>query len=131
MYAERGESGSVCALRRLVTRAVFAHNGPGTEAECLNFVSGLHNPGKAPASNRDPRPLTGEEDMSAPLPLQRDLVQDFRIAMTPVSSEDWDALKRRADAARRLGVRAYVDEDRAAWEVVQVLEWRLQMKSNL
>lgn len=67
----------------------------------------------------------------SPLPLEPELVDQYRIAMTRVDPDDWDALKHRVDTAKKLAVRAYVEEDQAAWEVVQVLQWRLQTQSNL
>lgn len=44
---------------------------------------------------------------------------------------DLDELRRRAELAASLARRAFVEEGRAAWEAVQVLEWRLQRRSSL
>ncbi|HUS65342.1 MAG TPA: iron-containing redox enzyme family protein [Kofleriaceae bacterium] len=68
---------------------------------------------------------------TSPQALRPELVDAYRVAMTRVSADDWNALRRRADAACDLARRAFVDDDRAAWEVVQVAEWRLQRAGHL
>lgn len=59
------------------------------------------------------------------------MVDDYRTIMARVDPDDWDAHKRRVDTARQLAVRAFEAKDRAAWEVVQVVEWRLQRRNQL
>ena len=59
---------------------------------------------------------------TSPQALRPELVDAYRVAMTRVSADDWNALRRRTDAACDLARRAFVDDDRAAWEVVQVAE---------
>lgn len=51
--------------------------------------------------------------------------------MTPVGSSDWDGLKKRVEAASRLTTRAFLEDDRAAWEVAQVVQFKLQHKGGL
>ena len=55
----------------------------------------------------------------------------FRIAVTRVPPGDCSGLWARAEAAGLLGRRAFAENDRSAWEVVQAIEWRLQRRSAL
>lgn len=71
------------------------------------------------------------EGGTSPAPLVPALIDDYRVAMTRVSPTDWSALRARVEAAERLGSRAFREGSRAAWEVVQVIEWRLQKRSSL
>jgi pyrroloquinoline quinone (PQQ) biosynthesis protein C len=59
------------------------------------------------------------------------MIDAYRTVMTRSEPGSFDGIKRRADTAARLGKRAFVENDRAAWEVVQVIEWRLQRNSSL
>jgi pyrroloquinoline quinone (PQQ) biosynthesis protein C len=67
----------------------------------------------------------------SPQPLTKLIISDYRDIMTRVDPEDWEGHKRRVDTARRLARRAFDEKDRAAWEVVQVIEWRLQRRNGL
>jgi pyrroloquinoline quinone (PQQ) biosynthesis protein C len=59
------------------------------------------------------------------------MVRDYQTIMTRVDPEDWDGHKRRVDTARTLAGRAFQTKDRGAWEVAQVVEWRLQRRNQL
>jgi hypothetical protein len=63
-----------------------------------------------------------------PQPLTDEVVADYRTAMTRTDGSIAD-LGARFEAADRLARRAFEDKDRAAWEVVQVMEWNLQDRS--
>lgn len=69
--------------------------------------------------------------MHSPHEITEDLVDAYRIAMTPVSSTDFTRLEERTKAATDLATRAFVERDPTAWQIVQVIEWRLQRKSSL
>jgi hypothetical protein len=60
-----------------------------------------------------------------------DLVTTYRIAMTRVPSTDFVQLRRRVEAASALATRAYCDCDSIAWEITQVIAWRLQRMNTL
>jgi pyrroloquinoline quinone (PQQ) biosynthesis protein C len=59
------------------------------------------------------------------------VIEDYKAAMTCANPDDWEGHKRRVAAAQRLGVAAFRDNDRMAWEVVQTIEWFLQTRSQL
>lgn len=65
------------------------------------------------------------------LPLTPEIVDEYRALMTRARPGDFAAVQRRVDRAERLGRRAFVDRERAAWELVQVVEWRLVRRNNL
>jgi hypothetical protein len=72
--------------------------------------------------------------MSAPSqvrPVIPSLVDAYRSVTAPVASNDWAGLQERVRAAEELADRAFVQGDRSAWDVVQVVEWRLQRSASL
>ncbi|HUS67507.1 MAG TPA: iron-containing redox enzyme family protein [Kofleriaceae bacterium] len=73
----------------------------------------------------------GEHMTASPLPLTAEMIDAFRTIMTRTPAADFAGVRRRIDAATKLGTRAFNEGDRAAWEVVQVIEWRLQRNSSL
>lgn len=66
----------------------------------------------------------------SPAPLDERLVASYRLAETRVSPGDWAGLRARVDAASDLARHAFVDGDRAAWELAQLLQWRLHRRGN-
>lgn len=67
----------------------------------------------------------------SPLPLTSEMIETYRTIMTRTPASDFESIHKRVDTAARLGRRAFQENDRAAWEVVQVIEWRLQRNSSL
>lgn len=63
--------------------------------------------------------------------IAEDLVADYRLAMMRRPWDDREGLERRGQAAERLANKAFRLNNRAAWEVVQVIEYRLQTESCL
>lgn len=68
---------------------------------------------------------------SSPCPLTPEAIDDYRALMTRGAPGDFASLQRRAETADRVARRAFVDADRAAWELVQVVQWRLCRRSTL
>jgi hypothetical protein len=66
----------------------------------------------------------------SPQPLTAQTIEEYRTVMTRVDPDDWEGHRRRVEAARALGRRAFLQKDRSAWEVAQVVEWRLQRRSS-
>lgn len=67
----------------------------------------------------------------SPAKLSDQHLADFKTAFTRVSPGNWQGLRDRAEAASRLAERAFGREERAAWEVIQVLQYLLQYRGQL
>jgi pyrroloquinoline quinone (PQQ) biosynthesis protein C len=63
--------------------------------------------------------------------LSSDLVNAYQVLMTKVPRTDWQGLQIRVETAERLAKQAFEKKERAAWEVIQIVEWRLQRQNHL
>ena len=63
--------------------------------------------------------------------LSRELIEDYRVAMTRTDPDDFAAIGKRVEAARRLAHKAFKDRERNAWLVAMTAEWRLQKRNQM
>lgn len=67
---------------------------------------------------------------ASPQPLEPLLVDLYRHGTTRSAAGDLPALLTRAEAAAELGRLAFADRSRAAWEVAQLVQWRLHHRAG-
>lgn len=69
--------------------------------------------------------------LESPRLLDPQILVAYQTVVKRVPRIDWDGLQTRVNAAIELATKAFVDKEREAWEIVQVIEWRLQRQSCL
>lgn len=64
-------------------------------------------------------------------PLTPELIADYRTILTRCKPADLDGHRVRVQTAQRLAARAFLEKDAATADVVLLVKWRLQKRSNL
>jgi hypothetical protein len=64
-------------------------------------------------------------------PLPPTVVEQFAVAFKRTPAGDYGGLKTRGEAAHWLATEAFVAKSSAAWQAVQVLQWRVQRRACL